>query len=162
MTMWRIVRLDKTRPFRLLGRRGLMLFMLGCLWVLFGVGIAAVPMPRFAGAGASTLLLAILDEPFIGVVWIVAGIVSITTAFVRIRNRGHDAVGFNALLCPVVLWVVGYFWSFITWLVTRDDGRPSSWIAVIVWLITCTFILLAAGWPDPDDPAYRGGKQRGP
>jgi hypothetical protein len=152
--MWRIVRLDKTRPFRALGRRGLMLFMLGVLWVLFGVGIAAVPMSRFAGTGASTMLLAFLDEQFIGAVWIVAGIVAIITAFVRRRYRGHDAVGFNALLAPVVLWMIGYLWSFVTWVVTREDGRPASWIAVIVWLITCVFILLAAGWPDPDDPAY--------
>jgi len=157
--LFRRIRIERTRLFRLVGRRGLLLLMFGVLWVLLGIGVLASRQPRFSGPGPAVLVLTVLDDAATGWLWIAAGLASIIAGLVRRRMGGRDAVGFNFLLAPPLLWLLGYLWSFAVWAVTSASGRETAWVAAIVWVIMCAFILLIAGWPDPDDPAVRRAEE---
>lgn len=148
--------MERTRIFRLVGRRGLVLLIFGALWVTIGVGALTVPppVPRFSGTGHAVPILSLLDGPQAGWIWVGSGAGAIVTGLVRRRRHGRDAVGFNFLLGPPILWALAYVWSFFMW-VTTGEGRVSAWAASLVWVVFCAFIMLIAGWPDPDDPAYR-------
>lgn len=156
--MIRRIRIKRVRLFRALGRRGLLLLLFGVLWVLLGFGVLATPQPRFTGPGPAVLVLTVLDDAATGWLWIAAGLASITTGLMRRQMRGRDAIGFNLLLAPPMLWLIGFIWSFGVWLITDESGRASAGLGAIVWAIVCAWILLVAGWPDPDDPAYRAEK----
>lgn len=151
--MWRVIRVADTWLVRELGRRGFLLILFGLLWIAFGVGVIVTPQPRFSGPGPEVPILHLLDMPISGALWIVAGILGVTAGLTRRRTRGHDAAGFNVLLAPVMLFLLGYLWSFATWVLTGESGKETAWVSAVVWLIVCAFILLVAGWPDPDDPA---------
>lgn len=153
----RLFRFEHLRIFRLLGRRGLLLIFMGGLWTVFGLTLILTPNAphRFTQANSPAPILGLLDESAIGWLWIVAGCMALFTALFRMRRHGNDAWGFNALLAPAIVWSIGYIWSIALWATTGLYGRPTSASGATVWLIVCTFIMLLAGWPDPDDPAIR-------
>lgn len=151
-----MIRLEKMRPFRQLGRRGLFLTLFGLLWVCVGVSVLVSSMSTwFSGTGPPLPVVSLLEHPVSGLLWVVAGLASGVSAAIRRRRRGHDGAGFNALLVPPFLWLMGYVWSQAAWIVTGTYGRSTAWIAICVWVIICASVILAAGWPDPDDPAVR-------
>lgn len=146
-------RFVKMPAFRMLGRRGLLLLLFGLLWICYGVAIVAVDLPpRFSDVHFP--VLSMLDGFWAGLLWMLAGISAVVTAFARKSFKGKDSLGFNSLLIPPVVWVLGYSWSIVLWLCTEQYGKPSGWVALVVWLIVCAFVMLVADWPDPDDPVF--------
>lgn len=155
--VFRRVHVERLRMFGLLGRRGLLLLMFGLLWMSFGFGVLTVEQLRFTSEPARAPLLSVLDHQQIGWVWIATGVVSLIAGLTRTRHGRSDILGFNALIVPAAVWFLGYVWSYLAWLMD-GSGRASAWVAAIVWLIVVVFVLLVAGWPDPDDPAFRDPK----
>jgi hypothetical protein len=153
--MQRWVKFERMRMFRMFGRRGLLLLMFGTMWIVFGVGVWFVPQARFSANGTNVPLLSLLDANEAGLIWAAAGSLAVAIAFVRKHRSGHDSEGFNALLAPPIIWLLGYIWSMVAWIATHEIGRSTAWVSAVVWLIVCVFIILIAGWPDPDDPAMR-------
>ena len=128
--------------------------------MVFGVGVLVTPQPRFSGPGPEVPILHLLDLPISGAVWLVAGALSTVAGLARGYMHGHDAAGFNVLLAPVLLFLIGYIWSFGAWVITGESGRENAWVSSVVWVIVFAFILLVAGWPDPDDPAVHREREQ--
>jgi hypothetical protein len=146
---------DPQRPGRgllpRLGRRGLMLLLLGLAYTSIGFGFVLIPQERFSAPGAGGLLQ-VLDSPWFGFLWIAGGVVACASGFVRART-GHDAIGFNGLVVPAFVWSAFYTWSFLANVTTGGElGRPSAWIAAVVYAALTAIVLFLARWPDPDDP----------
>jgi hypothetical protein len=138
-----------------------MLILMGVLWTVYGLTLVLYPNapPRFSEQGNPIPILSLFDLPGIGWLWGIAGVVAIAVALCRRYYAGHDAWGFNALLVPSTVWTLAYLWSDLLWIFTGHYGRSTSGSGATAWLIVCTFIVLLAGWPDPDDPAVhcKGG-----
>lgn len=134
-----------------LGRRGLMLLLLGLAYTSIGFGFVLVPQERFSAPGPGGLLQ-VLDSPWFGFLWVAGGLVACASGFARART-GHDAVGFNGLVVPAFVWAAFYAWSFLANVVSGGElGRPNTWIASVVYAALTAIVLFLARWPDPDDP----------
>lgn len=148
---------------RQVGRRGTLLGLLGVLWAALGIGFATSPQPRFAD-GADMLVLRWIDDitsPWLGLLWVVCGLVSLGCAIARYRSP-RDDYGFVALVFPAVVWGVFYVWSWVAFLFPSypEVGRPNSWLAALVYWSVALILLFVSRWPDPDDPhAGRGRPQ---
>jgi hypothetical protein len=138
------------------GRRTLVLLHCGTVWLLLGWAIYAVPVDRFSNPGPGGALDA-LDDPRWGFMWIVGGILAILNAPLRRRWHGRDVPGFLGLTTPPVVWLIGYIWSAITYVVTHGEyGNSRAGLGLVTWYLVSVFVLIVAGWPDPDDPAIYG------
>lgn len=154
-------RVEALWVFRFFGRRGLALLYFGGLLALIGLGVLLQPQSRFTPPPGSTdaprvTPLTLLDHPMLGLLWIAAGLAAIVGSTLRKARGGSDAWAFNSLLAPPFLWFLGHVWSFVAWLMSGGDlGRATGWVSAVVWFSFSAFIILIAGWPDPDDPAIR-------
>lgn len=157
--MWRIVHLERTRFAKRYGRRGMLLALSGLAWIGIGWSTARDPVDRFSGPGHDGTLLDALDGAWMGYLWAVCGLVAVVTAVLRDRRitSNHDAVGFNAILTPPLVWTFGFAWSAVMyWLTGGEDGRSSSAIAIIVYALVCLFIMTVAGWSEgPTEPVQQ-------
>jgi hypothetical protein len=137
-----------------LGRRGLLLILLGAAYVTIGTGFVLVPMERFSRPGPGGILNA-MDSPWVGALWIVGGVLAVASGILRPWTL-RDGYGFNGLALPPFLWMAGYAWSTVAYVVTAGAlGRANAWIAAIVYLALTAIVLFLARWPDPDDPHLR-------
>jgi hypothetical protein len=140
------------------GRRKLILLHCGAVWLITGWAILAAPqISRFSKPGAG---LAILDNPQWGLLWVVGGILAIVNAIFRKFVNGRDVVGFAGIVTPPVLWLVFYILSAIAYVATHGQaGSSRAGFGVLTWYLVWAFVLIVAGWPDPDDPdiAHPGG-----
>jgi hypothetical protein len=153
----RLIHFERLRIFRWFGRRGLLLLLMGSMWIVYGLTLMlASSPPRFTAANQPVPVLSLLDQPAIGWLWAVAGCISVFVSMFRMHADGHDAWGFNALFVPAAVWFLAYLWSIALWLASGETyGRATSASGATAWLIVCTFVLLFAGWMDVDDPAYK-------
>jgi hypothetical protein len=152
--MWRLVRLDRTKAMRRLGRRGLLLILSGLSWVAIGTDIVThTSFHRFVGdnrAGANQLLT-IFNDPHWGWVWIASGGVAVLVGVLHSLPgvRRHDSLGFNAILTPAFLWLLFFLWSFALAVATHGRaGRAESFYGLIVWILVSLFIIVIAGWAE--------------
>jgi hypothetical protein len=164
--MWRVVRLDRSRAMRRLGRRGLLLMLGGLSWLLIGVNMVRHPetqVHRFTAehpVPRPNVILHAMDSPHWGWAWIVFGTVAFLSGLFRHSAlvRRHDAIGFNALLTPPFLWMVFFIWSGVVYLISGGgQGRDGqSFYGLIVWFLVSLFILVVAGWAEPTEAQVRG------
>lgn len=121
-------------PKRLLkraGNRGVALAMLGLLWILVAVGLAASPLKR------PQLLEDRLPLWIRVVLWGLPGILAVVASI----WRKLDADGWGWLMVPVMVRFLSYFAGWIFYLIGWDrfaypDGwRGATTIAVFVVLI---------------------------
>jgi hypothetical protein len=156
--MWRVIRIDRSRAMRRLGRRGLLLLLSGAAWLLIGIETVRRPFPRFTADPPSNELLRVFSDPHWGWVWVISGTVAFAMGVLRTHAtvRRHDSIGFNAILTPPFLWLLFYLWSFVVGLVTHGrQGRTESLYGVIVWFLVSLFIIVVAGWPEPTESLQR-------
>jgi cytochrome c oxidase subunit IV len=68
-----------------------------------------------------------------------------------------DALGYNALLLPPTVWVLGYVLSAVLYLATAGQvGSDRAWAALVIWMSVVVAVLVVSGWPEPPrdkDPA---------
>lgn len=145
-----------------LGRRTLILLHCGTVWLITGWAIQAVPVERFSQPGPDDALQ-ILDSPAWSLMWIVGGTLAILNALLRKPWNGRDVLGFLGLTTPPFVWLLAYLWSAIVYVTTGTDGNPRAWLGVLTWYLVSAFVLIVAGWPDPDDPDidHRRGANEG-
>lgn len=117
-----------------LGRRGLFLLLLGVGKVCWGIGFIATPQQDPAGLQLLTDRCSLASWAWL---WIVAGLVTAGSAFVRI---GRDWFGFAAALVPPSVWAVAYLYAVLTGVYERG-GFVAAWyltshVGVIMWAAT--------------------------
>lgn len=143
------------------GRRTLILLHGGATWVIFGWAVYTIPIERFSRPGPGGAL-EIMDTPYPGIMWVAFGALAFVAAFTRRRFRGGDAWGFVGLTTPPIVWLICYLWSAIAFFVTDGGaGNQRAGVGVLTWYFVSAFVLIVAGWPDPDDPTIRT-RSRGP
>ena len=134
----------------MLGRRGAFLSILGIGKTCWGIGMLIDP-PSTQGL---QLLTSLCDIRHWAWLWIVAGIVTGSSAFLRI---GRDRLGFVVALIPPTVWAVAYTAAVVS-------GQFSRGAYVAVWYLTSHVgvILWAATVPEHSvphlpRPARKGG-----
>lgn len=105
-----------------LGRRGEFLLILGIGKTCWGISFLADP-PNPAGL---QLLTSVCDLRHWSWLWILCGIVTVVSAFMRI---GRDRVGFWAALVPPTVWAIAYGAAVF-------GGHYSRGAYVAIWYLT--------------------------
>jgi hypothetical protein len=150
MHHWLDHRIPGTQRF---GRRTLILLHVGFIWILIGWATLSIPVARFSSPGSTGLLHA-MDSPLWGYLWIVGGTLAVIDAPLRKRRHGRDVIGFMGIVTPPLVWLAAFSWSAAAFVVTHGhagNGRSASGAAA--YYAISVFVLIVAGWPDPDDPA---------
>lgn len=124
----------------ILGRRGIILILLGIVWISQGVSIIILPTP-------SPYLLLDLWDPFRAIGWVVTGGVAI--AFARTK-QGFDAFGFLALYVMGAYRILAYLYNFALWTVGNPEGNSRGIIGVFSWLTIIILIMVIAGWREEE------------
>jgi hypothetical protein len=149
-----------------IGRRGLLLVLGGLAWMLIGISLLTTPAAnRFTSPDApGPQFLDLIERPAIGIVWVGCGFVSALVGAVHDRAiaQQHDAVGFNALLIPPMLWMFAFGWAIIAHFISGGrEGSETASYGFAIWVIVSAFIIVVAGWPDPSDSHQIGRGRRG-
>ncbi|MGQ4351996.1 hypothetical protein [Streptomyces drozdowiczii] len=117
-----------------LGRRGQILLILGIGKVCWGIGFIAAPQQNPAGLSLLTDRCSLASWAWL---WIVAGVVTAGSAFLRI---GRDWGGFLAAIIPPSVWATAYLSAVLTGEYERG-GFVALWyltshVGVIMWAST--------------------------
>ena len=128
------------RLHALLGRRGAFLAILGVGKTCWGVGMLLDPPPA-QGLRLLTRVCEVQDWAWL---WIVAGLVTVFSAFLRV---GRDWFGFAAALVPPTVWAISYLSAVI-------NGEYSRGAYVAIWYLTSHVgvIMWAATVPEHSVP----------
>ncbi|MFD3333505.1 hypothetical protein ACFWV1_12795 [Streptomyces sp. NPDC058700] len=133
-----------------LGRRGAFLLILGTGKTCWGVSFLVDP-PQPLGLNLLTQVCSLRHWAWL---WIVCGLVTCFSAFLRI---GRDRYGFYAALIPPSVWAIAYLAA-----VLAGDYSRAVWVAV--WYLTSHVgvILWASTVPEISVPQLRAasGKKR--
>ncbi|MFG3127320.1 hypothetical protein ACGFZU_06420 [Streptomyces tendae] len=132
-----------------LGRRGAFLVIIGIGKTCYGLSFLVTP----PGNHGLQLLTRVCDLRHWSWLWIICGIVTFASAFLRI---GRDGLGFMAALIPPTVWAIAYTVAVIT-------GDYSRGGFVAIWYLTSHVgvICWAATVPEysvPPAPRPRRGK----
>lgn len=132
-----------------LGRRGIFLLILGVGKTCWGVSFLVDP-PSTQGL---ELLTSLCDIQHWSWLWIVCGLITMTSAFLRV---GRDGAGFLAALAPPTVWAFAY-----TVAVVSGDYSRGGFVAV--WYLTSHVgvILWASGVPEHSVPHAPRSARRG-
>ncbi|MFJ8208082.1 hypothetical protein [Streptomyces sp. NPDC096033] len=123
-----------------LGRRGHFLVIIGGGKTSWGAGMIVDP-PSTPGLSILTSAAPLHCWAWL---WIVAGAVTMASAFVQV---GRDGIGFIAALVPPAVWALAYATAAL-------DGEFSRGIFVAVWYLTSHVgvIMWAAATPEYSVP----------
>jgi len=144
-----VCRAVRRLPARL-GRRGIFLLVLGAGKTCYGIGFIVEPQTGAQGLRLLTEMCSLQSWAWL---WIVAGLVTLGSAFVGI---GRDWFGFVAALIPPTVWALAY----IVAVVNGDYSRGGF---VAVWYLTSHVgvILWASGVPEHSVPPSPRRSRRG-
>lgn len=130
-----------------LGRRGTALLIFGTIWVCTGISVLLAPP-----SGTYTLL-ALATAPR-AIAWIATGVIAIMSAG---RPQGHDAIGFLALYLMAAYRTIAYLAAAVIWLLPGgNEGNARGIVGALAWATVVLFVVLVAGWHEPNSPAKRG------
>lgn len=129
------------------GRRGTVLGLFGLVWILYGLSFVTSPAYRFGNLGP--IASQVLNSPWLGWIWGVAGGVALAVAL--LPRRKSDTTGFVALLIPAFIWTALFTTSWMFSVFTADYGDSHSWVGSLVWVLDVITILVCASWPDPGE-----------
>lgn len=132
-----------------LGRRGVFLLILGVGKTCWGVSFIVDP-PNTQGLELLTNLCDIRHWAWL---WIVAGLVTTFSAFLRV---GRDWAGFVAALVPPTVWAIAYTAAVVS-------GEYSRGAYVAIWYLTSHVgvIMWAATVPEHSVPPVPRPARRG-
>ncbi|MFJ7895862.1 hypothetical protein [Streptomyces anthocyanicus] len=121
------------RLYKTLGRRGCFLVILGIGKTCYGLSFLFTP----PGDHGLQLLTRFCDLRHWSWLWIICGIITFGSAFLRI---GRDRLGFVAALIPPTVWALAYTVAVITGDYSRG-GFVAAWyltshVGVIMWAAT--------------------------
>jgi hypothetical protein len=114
-----------------LGRRGIALLLLGTGKVCYGLGFILSSGPNPPGLETLTHWA---DIEWWASIWVVCGIVTFASAWLRI---GRDRWGFISALAPPFVWGGAYLWGAVTGEFVRGAATfgwyATSHIGLILW-----------------------------
>ena len=108
--------------FKLVGRRGVFLLILGVGKTCWGISFLVDP-PASDGLQLLTSMCSLRHWSWL---WIVAGLVTAGSAFLRI---GRDWAGYGSALVPPIVWAIAY-------LAAAVSGEYSRGAFVALWYLT--------------------------
>jgi len=137
------------RVYKVLGRRGCFLLILGTGKTCYGISFLVDP-PADHGLKLLTDLCSLQHWSWL---WIVAGIITAASAFLRI---GRDKLGFAVALLPPTVWAIAYTSAVVS-------GYYSRGAYVALWYLTSHVgvILWAATVPEHSVPPAPRPARRG-
>ncbi|MEU2339997.1 hypothetical protein ABZ608_41805 [Streptomyces sp. NPDC013172] len=121
-----------------LGRRGALLTMKGTIATLYGYGQLVAPLPDRRGL---CLLLKLMPLHAWGCVWITAGLVALTCAWLPPRR---DWPGFLAVWAITAAWSMSFL---VSWWPLGE--YPRGWVACLIFGAFGAVCLVAIGWEEP-------------
>jgi hypothetical protein len=132
-----------------LGRRGAFLAILGVGKTCWGVSFLVDP----PGTQGLELLTRMCDIRHWAWLWIICGLITLTSAFLRI---GRDWAGFVAALLPPIVWATAYMAAVVS-------GDYSRGAYVAIWYLTSHVgvIMWAATVPEYSVPPVPRRARRG-
>lgn len=124
-----------------LGRRGAFLLILGVGKTCYGLSLLLDPPANSPGLQLLTNLCSLRHWSWL---WIIAGLVTGASAFLRV---GRDLYGFLAALAPPTVWAIAYTAAVVS-------GQYSRGAYVAIWYLTshCGVIMWAATVPEYSVP----------
>lgn len=124
-----------------LGRRGTFLLILGVGKTCYGLSLLLDPPASSPGLHLLTNLCSLRHWSWL---WIIAGLVTGASAFLRV---GRDLYGFVAALVPPTVWAIAYTAAVVS-------GQYSRGLWVAIWYLTSHVgvILWAATVPEYSVP----------
>lgn len=154
--MYRRLHIERLKIAKRLGRRGLLLLMMGMAWFGLGLSNLLIPSDRFSAPGlGNDHILQILDGPGFNALWVIGGFIAMIVGGFhdrRVFNK-REAWGWNAVLTLPLMWVCFFVWSFVVNLVSHGEGgRPQGLYGAIVWTLVSVIIMIMAGWPEEPVP----------
>ncbi|MFJ2697408.1 hypothetical protein ACIO5Z_14440 [Streptomyces rochei] len=137
------------RLSKALGRRGVFLLILGTGKTCWGISFLVDP-PRDHGLKLLTDVCSLRHWSWL---WIVAGVITLGSAFLRI---GRDKIGFAVALVPPTVWATAYTAAVVS-------GYYSRGAYVALWYLTSHVgvILWAATVPEYSVPRVPRSARRG-
>lgn len=128
------------RTVRRPSRRGTFLASMGVVFALIGYSYLSIsPIERPAVEHALRLALEVLPLWVYGVLWVVAGALSILDG---LRHNVRSVVGFTAAVIMPTAQAVIYF---AAWL---DGDLPRGWVSAVVFAAIAVAVLVVAGMPE--------------
>ena len=147
--VWRRMRVANMRWARRIGRRGVVMLLIGSAWTVTGMSQLLDPVERFSQPGPGGALH-YADAPGWGAVWLVCGVVAVVCGVFHDRGSRVSVTevwGFNALLVPPVMWCGFYTWSAVLYLIPGwEDGSPRALPALLAWSAVVALLLTIADW----------------
>ena len=137
-------------------RRRTLLTLVGLIWLLQGWQHGHSMVQWQFGRLGPDPVSDVLSSHWSGLLWVICGLVGVAFG-VFPRRKMSDALGFNALLIPPLLWTFLSCWSWVIFVATRgESGSPRMWVQAVTWLCAIAVLLITAGWPDPDHTHRKG------
>lgn len=137
------------------GWRGLWLITIGLMWGLVGLGVLLQP-----NAPRSGVLIEYVPGVGQAAAWWITGAIAVWQGMRGAEK--DDTVGHVALYLMPAVRVTSFLLSWILWEATPllrhagfidgPIGFRDGWFAALVWGITSTALIVAAGWPNPEPP----------
>lgn len=131
------------RILRRLGRRGIMLTLMGAVYILLGVG-ALLRHPAPQTMKYNFLYLA--PDWVMALMWFISGSAACVLAW-----RHDDSWGWAALYVVPFLRVMGYASAWIIGLVL-GNGYSTAWYSAVLYLPFIAIVLVCSGWRENRNP----------
>jgi hypothetical protein len=157
--------------WRRTGRRNSFLGGVSIIWLVYAWSLTQGPFIGGSGVRLWTNMGPFgdhLSTEWWTVVWAAAAIIGLIIAVRGVNDRRlkrssihRDAIGFNAILIPPLLWTILHAWSWVINVVDADLGNSRGWVSVCVWGVTVMAILIVAGWPEVEPDHDRDGDDVG-
>jgi hypothetical protein len=131
-------------PPRVNGRRGAYLLTKSIMYVGIGISYALPSAPTDGTLRSLSFVLAYgIPLWVLGVIWIVAGVVSCTGAFVK--ENGKDGWAFMILAATAAIWTFAYLLGFFL-----GDSQRGYFLAII-WAAIGTATVIVSGMVSASD-----------
>jgi hypothetical protein len=129
------------------GRRGASLMFFALLDFVFALSLIS-PLPESQRNPATIFIQSIAPLWVWGLLWLLAGVVCLSGAFVR-----NDQLAFFAAVGIKVLWGLIYLLMQIIVHIER------AWLGATIWLCLGMFVFIISTWPEPP-PNIKVGVKR--
>lgn len=127
------------------GRRGAFLLILGIIFILKGESLLILDLTAAEWA-AREHAFRLFDPQAWANLFIAAGILGISSAFVHTRDRRYsDAIGFAAIQGVAVAWSAS-LWATALW--GSAAGSTAAARSGLSWTLVVASVALIAGWSE--------------
>ena len=133
-----------------IGRRGMVLILLGVAWATMGLALVLSGPRPHDGDYASEIPHENLPWPVLGLLWLGSGVVAFLVGLRDSRTHGtRDHAGFMAVTAPPILYAGSFLVSFVTYALSLGEhGWSLGILGFAVYGALALLIGVIAGWPE--------------